>query len=79
MENTITTTYADGRVETRPMTEEEIAAREADRIAAEEFKVYEESVFAAREADLASAKAKLAELVLTDDEISALRNELIEL
>jgi len=79
MDNTITTTYADGRVETRPMTEEEIAQREADRIAAEEFKAYEESVMAAREAALASAKAKLAELGLTDDEISALRNELIEL
>jgi len=79
MENTITTTYADGRVETRPMTEEEIAQREADRVAAEEFKAYEESVMAAREAALASAKAKLAELGLTDDEISALRNELIEL
>jgi hypothetical protein len=34
---------------------------------------------AAREAALASAKAKLVELGLTDDEISALRNELIEL
>jgi len=79
MDNTITTTYADGRVETRPMTEEEIAQREADRVAAEEFKAYEESVMAAREAALASAKAKLAELGLTDDEISALRNELIEL
>jgi hypothetical protein len=79
MNNTITTTYADGRVETRPMTEEEIAAREADRVAAEEFKSYEDSVMAAREAALASAKAKLVELGLTDDEISALRNELIEL
>ena len=79
MENTITTTYADGRVETRPMTEEEIAQREADRVAAEEFKAYEKSVFAAREADLASAKDKLKKLGLTDDEISALRNELIEL
>lgn len=79
MNNTITTTYADGRVETRPMTEEEIAAREADRVAAEEFKAYEDSVMAAREAALASAKAKLAKLGLTDDEISALRNELIEL
>jgi hypothetical protein len=79
MENTITTTYADGRVETRPMTEEELAQREADRIAAEEFKAYEDSVMAAREAALASAKKKLAKLGLTDDEISALRNELIEL
>jgi len=79
MDNTITTTYADGRVETRPMTEEEIAAREADRIAAEEFKVYQDSVMAARENALASAKDKLKKLGLTDDEISALRNELIEL
>jgi hypothetical protein len=79
MENTITTTYADGRVETRPMTEEEIAQREADIAAAAEQKAHEEQVLAAREEALASAKAKLKKLGLKDDEISALRNELIEL
>ena len=79
MENTITTTYADGRVETRPMTDEEIAQREADIAAAAAQKAHEEQIMAAREEALASAKAKLAKLGLTDEEISALRNELIEL
>lgn len=79
MENTITTTYADGRVETRPMTEEEIAQREADAAAATAQKAHEDQVMKQREDDLASAKAKLAKLGLTDGEISALRNELIEL
>ena len=79
MENTITTTYPDGRTEVRPMTEEEIAQREADIAAAAAQKAHEEEVLAAREEALASAKAKLAKLGLTDNEISALRNELIEL
>jgi len=79
MENTITTVYPDGRQETRPMTEEEIAQREADRIAAEEQKAHQEAVMAVRETALASAKEKLAELGLTQEEIAALRNELIEL
>lgn len=79
MENTITTTYADGRVETRPMTEEEIAQRQADAAAAAAQKAHEDQVMAAREAALKSAKAKLKKLGLSDDEISALRNELIEL
>jgi len=79
MENTITTVYPDGREESRPMTEEEIAQREADISAAAAQKAHEDQVFAAREAALASAKAKLASLGLTDNEISAFRNELIEL
>lgn len=79
MENIITTVYPDGRQETRPMTEEEVAQREADMAAAAEQQAYQESVYAAREAALASAKAKLVGLGLTDEEISALRNELIEL
>lgn len=79
MENTITTVYPDGRKETRPMTEEEIAQREADIAAAAAQKAQEDEVFAAREEALASAKAKLTKLGLTDAEISALRNELIEL
>ena len=79
MENTITTTYADGRVETRPMTEEEIAQRGADAAAYAAQKAHEDQVMKQREDDLASAKAKLAKLGLTDNEISALRNELIEL
>lgn len=79
MENTITTVYPDGREETRPMTEEEIAQREADIAAAAAQKAHEDQVMKQREDDLASAKAKLAKLGLTDGEISALRNELIEL
>ena len=79
MENIITTVYPDGRQESRPMTEEEIAQREADIAAAEAQKAYEQEIFAAREAALASAKAKLAGLGLTEEEISALRNELVEL
>jgi hypothetical protein len=76
---TITTTYPDGRTEERLATPEEVAQREADEKAWAEQKVREEAVMAAREAALASARGKLAELGLTDDEIAALRNELIEL
>lgn len=79
MENTITTVYPDGRTEVRPMTEEEIAQREADIAAVAAQKAHEDEIMAAREEALASAKAKLAKLGLTDSEISALRNELIEL
>ena len=79
MSFTITTVYPDGREETREATPEEVAQREADMAAAAEQQAYQESVFAAREAALASAKAKLVGLGLTDEEISALRNELIEL
>jgi hypothetical protein len=79
MSFTITTQYADGRIETREATPEEVAQRDADIAAAEAQRAHEESVMAAREAALASAKSKLAELGLTDEEISALRNELIEL
>lgn len=79
MSFTITTVYPDGREETREATPEEVAQREADMAAAAEQKAYQESVYAAREAALASAKAKLVVLGLTDEEISALRNELIEL
>ena len=75
----ITTTYPDGRTEERLATAEEVAQREADIAAAAERKAHEEVVLAAREAALASARAKLAELGLTEAEIAALRNELIEL
>jgi hypothetical protein len=79
MENTITTVYPDGRQETRLMTEEEIAQREADIAAAAAQKAHEEAVLAAREIALASAKEKLTDMGLTLEEIAALRNELIEL
>lgn len=76
---TITTTYADGTVEERLATPEEVAQREADLAAFAEQRAREEEAKAAREAALASARAKLAELGLTEAEIAALRNELIEL
>lgn len=79
MSFTIVTTYPDGRVEEREATSEEVAQREADIAAAAEMKAREEAAFAAREAALASARAKLSELGLTEAEIAALRNELIEL
>lgn len=75
----ITTVYPDGRQEVRDATPEEVAQREADIAAAAAQKAYEDQVMAARQAALASAKAKLAGLGLTEEEISALRNELIEL
>lgn len=76
---TIVTTYADGTTEERLATPEEVAQREADIAAAAEQKKREEAAFAAREDALASARSKLAELGLTEAEIAALRNELIEL
>jgi len=61
-----------GEVIERALTVEEIAQREIDRQAAEARKV-EENARAQALADLkASAKAKLAALGLTADEISAL-------
>lgn len=76
---TITTVYPDGRTEERLATLEEVAQREADEAAWVERKAREEAALAAREAALASARGKLAELGLTEAEIAALRNELIEL
>ncbi len=68
----ITTTYADGRVETRWSTPEEIAQREADLVAFEADRVAREQAEAAAAAKRASAKAKLAALGLDDDEVAAL-------
>ena len=68
----ITTTYADGRVETRWSTPEEIAQREADLVAFEADRVAREAAIAEAEAKRASAKAKLAALGLDDDEVAAL-------
>ena len=61
-----------GEVTERPLTQEEIAQMEADRVAAEARKA-EEDAAAKASADLkASAQAKLAKLGLTDAEITAL-------
>ena len=68
----VTTTYADGTVETRWSTPEEIAQREADLVAFEADRTAREEAIADVEAKRASAKAKLKKLGLTDSEIDAL-------
>jgi hypothetical protein len=55
-----------------PLTGEEIAQREADAIAAAEQKALEDAAIAAEETAKESAKAKLATLGLTPEEIAAL-------
>jgi len=55
-----------------PLTGEEIAQREADAIAFAEQKALEDAATAAEEAAKESAKAKLATLGLTPEEIAAL-------
>ncbi len=55
-----------------PLTEEELAQRELDRIAAEEAQAQREAEELAKAQAKASAQAKLAALGLTEDEISAL-------
>ena len=68
----ITTTFADGTVETRWSTPEEMAQREADLAQFEADRVAREEAIADAEAKRASAKAKLKKLGLTDSEIDAL-------
>jgi hypothetical protein len=55
-----------------PLTEEELAQRELDRIAAEEAQAQREAEELAKAETKASARAKLAALGLTEEEISAL-------
>jgi predicted RNase H-like nuclease (RuvC/YqgF family) len=62
------------KVQIIPLTEEELAQRELDRIAAEEAQAQRELEETARAEAKASARAKLAALGLTEDEISALGN-----
>ena len=62
------------RIQSIPLTEEELAQREIDRIAAEEAQAQRELEETARAEAKASARAKLAALGLTEDEISALGN-----
>lgn len=68
----VTTTYADGTVETRWSTPEEVAQREADLVAFEADRVAREEAIADAEAKRASARAKLAALGLDADEIATL-------
>jgi hypothetical protein len=56
----------------RPLTSEEITQREADATAAEQRKVQEDALAAAKATAKASAQAKLAALGLSAEEIAAL-------
>jgi predicted RNase H-like nuclease (RuvC/YqgF family) len=60
------------KVQIIPLTEEELAQRELDRIAAEEAEATLEAEELAQAEAKASAQAKLAALGLTAEEISAL-------
>jgi hypothetical protein len=60
------------RIQSIPLTEEELAQRELDRIAAEEAQAQREAEETARAEAKASAQAKLEALGLTEAEISAL-------
>lgn len=68
----ITTTYPDGRKETRLATPEEIAQREADLVAFEADRVAREAAIAEAEAKRESAKTKLAALGLDEAEVAAI-------
>ena len=75
MSETLTKIIVDcstGVVAEVPLTGEEIAQREADAIAAAEQKALQDAAVAAEEAARESAKAKLATLGLTPEEIAAL-------
>lgn len=67
----ITTVYPDGTSETRWSTPEEIAQRETDLAAFEADRIAREQAEAEHAAKRASARAKLAALGLTEDEVSA--------
>ena len=60
------------RIQSIPLTEEELAQRESDRIAAEAAEQERLAAEAARLKAKASAESKLAALGLTVDEIKAL-------
>jgi hypothetical protein len=75
MSETLTKIIVDcstGVVAEVPLTGEEIAQREADVIAAAEQEALKDAAVAAEEAARESAKAKLATLGLTPEEIAAL-------
>lgn len=68
----ITTVYPDGRTETRMATAEEVAQREADLAAFEADRIAREQEIADAQASKESARAKLASLGLTDEEIDVI-------
>jgi len=75
MSETLTKIIVDcstGVVAEIPLTGEEIAQREADAVAAAEAKALQDAAVAAEESAKESAKAKLATLGLTPEEIAAL-------
>ena len=63
---------ATGESITVPLTEEELAQREADRVAYEAAEAERLAAEAEQEALKASAQAKLAALGLTEEEIAAI-------
>jgi hypothetical protein len=63
---------ATGESTTVPLTAEELAQRETDRLAWEAKEAEELAAKQAKEAAVASANAKLAALGLTADEIAAI-------
>jgi hypothetical protein len=63
---------ATGESTTVPLTTEELAQRETDRLAWEAKEAEELAAKQAKEAAVASANAKLAALGLTPDEIAAI-------
>jgi hypothetical protein len=63
---------ATGESTTVPLTAEELAQRETDRLAGEAKEAEELAAKQAKEAAVASANAKLAALGLTADEIAAI-------
>lgn len=67
----VTTVFPDGRVETRPATQEEIAQREADILEVEAYETSKAQAFQEKQNNLASAIAKFEALGLTSDEIAA--------
>lgn len=69
---TITTSYPDGRVESREATPEEVAQHEADQAAIAAMEAEEEAARQEREAIRESALAKLAALGLTEEEAAAI-------
>lgn len=69
---TVTTVWADGRVEERDATPSEIAQRQADIARFEADRIAREQAQAQAEATRESARNKLAALGLTEDEVRSL-------
>ena len=74
----ITTSYPDGRTETRDATPEEVAQREADIAAAEAQQAEEQARVEAYQAAAAGAVAKFTELGFSDDQIAVVLGHSVE-